>query len=315
MINIYQHINRALHKNRLNALFLFTTNRCNLNCVYCSTNSNNRVTGRLLSLKEQKKLIHDAKRIGIYSIIFCGAGEPMIEKNIFPLIEFSKKKRINPTLITNGTLITKENVKKLYKNNVSVQIKLESFNKKKTDKICGRKNSYEWVGHTYRTRTGYTTIKVPLGLKYLLNQYSSIRKRRMISINTVISKINYHNINNIAEFCKDNRINFNPIEIRVAGRAKKNLDVIALSKKEQDNVYEKMARFMGARFVRRFKGYNCEWRKNLCISEDGECVVCQSVNKSSGNIRNESLKILFEKSMKFKNTMDCNIHHYKRKTD
>jgi MoaA/NifB/PqqE/SkfB family radical SAM enzyme len=292
-------------------LFLFTTRVCNLNCTYCSTNSNRRTGGQLLTLGEQRRLLMESKSMGLDSVYFCGAGEPMLDRNLFPLIRYARRLSMKPFLITNGTMLTEESARFLHENRVSLFIKLESLNRLRADKICGKRNSFVWVKHKERGKE----IKIPSGLKNALDQYRSRISRRMIMVDTVLNRINREDITGIARFCKAAGIGFNLREIRVAGQAERNLARINLTRSEVDDVYDQLIPIMGRRFVRRLRREHCIMRYNPCISEDGECIVCESVGASSGNIRNQPLRKLFKGSIRAKRTIPCNVQYYKRRTD
>lgn len=84
-----------------------TTRTCNLKCVHCYTDSDNRAYGGELDTAEGFKLIDDLATFRIPSLLFSG-GEPLMRKDLFTLIERAAKKEIRPVISTNGTLIDRE---------------------------------------------------------------------------------------------------------------------------------------------------------------------------------------------------------------
>jgi MoaA/NifB/PqqE/SkfB family radical SAM enzyme len=293
-------------------LYLFTTRECNLNCPYCSTTSNERKTGPLLNLPEKKALLNQSRRMGIRKLVICGAGEPLLDRDIFSLIRHSNSLRIQTTVITNGTLITRDVARRLLKNRVRIRFKLESLNKERSDMMCGREDSYEWVPYTYNSGSGFRDVEIPSGLGFILEYYSSPLRRRMIKLESVITRINMGDIAGIAAFCRDNGIGYSPKELRVAGRAAENYPSLVLNRQELLQVFGELRRIMGGYFAKFLTQDCCDMRYNPFVAEDGECITCLSVYKSSGNIRNSSLGSLFRKSLTFKRTMDCNIKHFKK---
>jgi Fe-coproporphyrin III synthase len=88
------------------------TRQCNLHCVHCYTDSENKNYPNELTTDEGFRLIDDLAEFKIPSLLFSG-GEPLIRKDVFKLIERAAKKEIRPVLSTNGTLIDKDCAKKI----------------------------------------------------------------------------------------------------------------------------------------------------------------------------------------------------------
>lgn len=89
-------------EDRLREIIISITNRCNLRCIMCQipeAGNNEEMT-----TEEIKNLILDATNLNPSSIIFSG-GEPLLRKDIFELITFANKYKINTCLTSNGTLI------------------------------------------------------------------------------------------------------------------------------------------------------------------------------------------------------------------
>jgi len=84
-----------------------TTRTCNLKCVHCYTDSDNRKYEGELSTGEGFKLIDDLAAFEIPSLLFSG-GEPLIRPDILTLIERAAGREIRPVISTNGTMIDRE---------------------------------------------------------------------------------------------------------------------------------------------------------------------------------------------------------------
>lgn len=80
------------------------TRICNLRCVHCYTDSENRSYPGELSTREGKRLIDDLADFVVPSLLFSG-GEPLMRKDLFALIDHASKRNIRPVISTNGTLI------------------------------------------------------------------------------------------------------------------------------------------------------------------------------------------------------------------
>jgi Fe-coproporphyrin III synthase len=80
------------------------TRTCNLKCVHCYTDSDNRTYSGELTSDEGKKFIDDLAGFEVPSLLFSG-GEPLMRKDLFSLIEHASDRSIRPVISTNGTLI------------------------------------------------------------------------------------------------------------------------------------------------------------------------------------------------------------------
>ncbi len=116
---------RAVSKKRKDPLFISCntssplvvfnlTRRCNLDCQHCYLESKNINYKNELTTLQIKNVIDSLARIDIPILLFSG-GEPLMHKDILPLIEYAKGKKIRVGLSTNGTLLTKGLAKKLAK--------------------------------------------------------------------------------------------------------------------------------------------------------------------------------------------------------
>ena len=76
----------ALAKNQPLLLSLYLDTTCNLDCIFCFLDSGKSHRSEQLSLKEYKDLIQQGKELGVRSTLFFGAGEPLLDKKLFPLI-------------------------------------------------------------------------------------------------------------------------------------------------------------------------------------------------------------------------------------
>lgn len=83
------------------------TRTCNLNCVHCYTDSQNRQYGGELDTGEGLALVDDLASFGVPSLLFSG-GEPLTRKDLFGLIDRAAGRGIRPVISTNGTLIDRD---------------------------------------------------------------------------------------------------------------------------------------------------------------------------------------------------------------
>lgn len=116
--------------------------RCNLHCVHCYSDSENRQYNGELTTAEGKTLIDDLADFGIPVLLFSG-GEPLMRHDIFELIGHARARGLRVTLSTNGTLITPDVAKKIRELGVSyVGISLDGIGAT-NDKFRGHKGAFE----------------------------------------------------------------------------------------------------------------------------------------------------------------------------
>jgi radical SAM protein with 4Fe4S-binding SPASM domain len=82
------------------------TRRCNLRCVHCYTDSNEKVADGELSTRECRAVLDDLAAFQVPAVLLSG-GEPTTRKDLFELAQYGADKGLRLTLSTNGTLITK----------------------------------------------------------------------------------------------------------------------------------------------------------------------------------------------------------------
>ena len=116
--------------------------RCNLHCVHCYSDSENRAYTGELTTEEGRALIDDLAAFGIPVLLFSG-GEPLMRPDIFELIGHARARGLRVTVSTNGTLITKEVAERLRGLGVSyVGISLDGIGAT-NDRFRGHKGAFE----------------------------------------------------------------------------------------------------------------------------------------------------------------------------
>ncbi len=88
------------------------TRRCNLKCVHCYSESENRDYAGELTTDESLQLIDSLGDFKVPVVLFSG-GEPLIRKDLFTLIGRARSKGMRAVISTNGTLITNDIALKL----------------------------------------------------------------------------------------------------------------------------------------------------------------------------------------------------------
>ena len=120
------------HLNALTHIFVEPTNLCNLQCDFCVLE-----VGR----KKQKmnfdafKRIVDSMETGSY-FIATGNGEPLLNHEIYNMIEYASTRGMFVSIITNASALNQKNRIKLIESGVSrVQFSFQSIDKETNESI------------------------------------------------------------------------------------------------------------------------------------------------------------------------------------
>jgi radical SAM protein with 4Fe4S-binding SPASM domain len=113
-------------------LILEMTSHCNMHCTFCPSDQLQR-TKQHLSDEDAIKFINAAPSLlpGGPWISFCIMGEPLLNKKVFDYIGLCEKLKVGVLLVTNITLLTDENLKKLFSHsNITVILSLHTPSEK-----------------------------------------------------------------------------------------------------------------------------------------------------------------------------------------
>ncbi|MBI5816138.1 MAG: radical SAM protein [Nitrospinae bacterium] len=88
------------------------TRTCNLKCIHCYSDSEEKAYSGELTTDEGKNLITDLKEFGIPALLLSG-GEPLVRKDVWELADHARKVGLRLTLSTNGVLIDEKAAQRL----------------------------------------------------------------------------------------------------------------------------------------------------------------------------------------------------------
>ena len=112
------------------------TNVCNLKCRHCYQNAGKRLKNEL-SLEKRLEIVDELAREDVFSIAYSG-GEPLMDKDIWKVLERGAKHGLYQSIATNGTLITPQVAKRMADVGVNyVEISLDSTKPEVHDRFRG----------------------------------------------------------------------------------------------------------------------------------------------------------------------------------
>ena len=115
------------------------TAKCNLNCVHCYVAEQDEPE---LTTQEIKSVLSQLANLGCLFLTITG-GELFTRKDIFEILEYAKENKFCVTLLTNGTLIEKDDIKFLkYLQIKAIGISLYGNDAESHDRITRKKGSF-----------------------------------------------------------------------------------------------------------------------------------------------------------------------------
>jgi MoaA/NifB/PqqE/SkfB family radical SAM enzyme len=123
------------------------TNRCNYKCLHCFNRSGeNWLIKDELSNEEVEKFVKDIAELKPLNFCFCG-GEPLLRKDVlYKSAVILSSKGIIVSLVTNGSLVTKEIAKELKRNGVKrIQVSLDGANPESVEFLRKNKKSFNYA--------------------------------------------------------------------------------------------------------------------------------------------------------------------------
>src|ERR1700709_1545831 len=118
------------------------TQRCPLQCPYCSNPIELERSSNELSTDEWKRVLSELAQIGVLQIHFSG-GEPTARKDLVELIQHASDVGLYSNLITSAVLLTKEKLAALADAGLShVQISFQGSESGVADRVAGLKNAH-----------------------------------------------------------------------------------------------------------------------------------------------------------------------------
>jgi radical SAM protein with 4Fe4S-binding SPASM domain len=118
------------------------THKCNLKCKHCYSNSGTS-TREELTTAQALNVVDQLADFGVTALAFSG-GEPLTRKDFFEVANHAVERGLYVSVATNGTLLTKENVKKLKATRIHyVEVSIDGASAESHDEFRGVKGAFE----------------------------------------------------------------------------------------------------------------------------------------------------------------------------
>jgi len=282
---------------------------CNLRCKHCYVD---KYSNNGLSLKYLKKIVDDyfkaIKKWGFYPEFSITGGEPLLNKNLFPLLTYIKQKDKNTrmAILTNGILINKKSIVQFKKIGINlVQVSLEGSNKFINDKIRG-KGTFDKI----------------------IKSLELLKKNKIkTSLHFVISKINYKDVYPYILLAKKLNIDMLTFSNLVPFGTGKQMEKLVLSPQELkkvylniDNIAKKLDKKNQLPYIRRTRPLWCNFEtvnpqrpvggvcpvafNTLTILSDGKVMPCRRLPLIVGDLKKQNFFEIWYTSKVLSNLRD-----------
>ncbi|HYF81640.1 MAG TPA: radical SAM protein [Clostridia bacterium] len=281
------------------------TSTCNLRCKHCSTWKPGQKSAQL-SLEKTNELIDEIIKAKVFSLILSG-GEPLLNDNVFYIINRLSDAKIRVNMPTNGLLITKEVAQKLKDVGVStVQISIDGASSETHDDFRGVPGAFNTAVEAIRTLKN-------AGIK-------------RVNVSTTVTKNNSVEIKEILKMALDMKVNCYSLRACMpCGRGKRNYSDLKLSPEQWKEVLEFLLEqkkeiqgkmefvsveplllMLDKDLQTRTEDFSednfasCGAGKTGCaIWPDGKVTPCAYIDQEAGNIHNQSLTDIWTNSPVF----------------
>ena len=154
------------------------TRRCNLRCVHCYSESQDKEYKGELSTEEAKTFIRDLADFKAPVLLFSG-GEPLIREDLFELGKFAQGMGMRTVISTNGTLIDLDAAQRIKDANFSyVGVSLDGI-EANNDMFRGKKGAFDAALKGIRN---CRQLGVNVGLRFTINKLNFMDLPRILDL-------------------------------------------------------------------------------------------------------------------------------------
>jgi radical SAM protein with 4Fe4S-binding SPASM domain len=159
------------------------TQACNLTCKHCYQEAGHKPLSDELT-REQKLNLVDQLADEYVPFLALAGGEPLVSKDLWPVLERCKERGVHTTVATNGTLLTRETCQRLVDSGVKyVEVSLDSVIAAEHDGFRGLEGAWK------RTVEGMRNAASTQGLR--------------CGLAMCVTRLNYHHVEDMIRLAKD----------------------------------------------------------------------------------------------------------------
>ncbi len=249
--------------NELYSICWNITNKCNENCKFCY-----RKLCKDNTIEENKKIFDQLSKIKIGKISFCG-GEPLLYDGLFEIVDYihNLNPQIKLSITTNGQIIDDKLLEKIISKFDYITYSIDSSNEEMN----------EYIGRGYNH------------LSKIENLLKKCNNRIKIKINTVVTKINIEDLENIYKIIsKYNISRWKILRFYPLRRGKENQKLFYLNDESSEQVKKIVAKLNdNSRFKIHYNDFDEFTTSYFNIYPDGS--IENSKDEDIGNLKEMSI--------------------------
>ncbi|MBU4305391.1 MAG: radical SAM protein [Candidatus Omnitrophica bacterium] len=264
---------KIFKKKVLRYLDICVSSKCNLKCAHCFATAFEKEGENELSLDEWQDVSNQATDLGCVTYGITG-GEPLLYEKLTELL-----KRMHPfenliTINTNGTLLTDELARRLYRSGVDIfQFSMDSSISEEHDKFRKMDGTYDKLMNAIR-----------------------IAKKNRLKV-TIVCTVSHKNmqsqgVKGVIDFAVKNKLLLIFSRATPAGEWVGKKEIL-LTKEDQEYMYNIVKKYPNVRtdMDTNFGPYGCSAAtEKLYVTSFGDVVPCPFMHIGFGNVRKNSLK-------------------------
>ncbi len=248
------------------------TTKCNLRCMHCERNQDPaRITDADMPLELFKSIVGQL-RYPAQSINLVGLGEPLLNPEVFSMIEFAKKKGFEVSLIDNFTLMNKEKSLALVNSGLDyLYVSFDSVSKKTFEEL--------------RTGACFETVVENIKL-FARTKKEANSEKPVFLFKSTISQTNFKEIPELIKLAEDlgaDGINFG----KLMSRDKDSKSLCSIFLDEADFPKTKIRIFP----CELSKTYECDTFTGFYVSFDGRVLPCGLMAESASRAHYSQLQL------------------------
>lgn len=265
-------------RNFLQRLLIELTYKCNLKCIHCYNEKDNKKNEEL-TFPAIKKIIDEAHKLGMFNVVLSG-GEATLSNEFYQIAKYIREKKLSLEIYTNGQVLYEnekllEDLIKLYPHRVSLS--LYSLNEEIHEKITGVKGSFK------------KTINVIRKLKE--NNIS-------VGIKCFLTKYNVDSYLELKEFAKENKLSLQ-VDCKFINNENNKNKNVQLTQEQLLKLYsDKKSLFKVKKFsiTEEFKKSTlCSaGQTSLTINPNLNVYCCPTLQLPLGNLKNETITTIWK---------------------
>lgn len=158
---------------------------CNLKCTMCPR-GDPKFKDNEMPYETYTKILDKVEFVK--TVELTGLGEPLLHKDLFRMIEYARKRKMNTVVTTNATLLNDKNIEKVLSSGLTIlHVSIDSADPEVFKQI----------------RVGTTLEKVTGNLRKLIERRNNVGSKLRVVVNSILMMRNYRQVEDMVRLCAD----------------------------------------------------------------------------------------------------------------